>query len=205
MCAEGDIKKLASREFTPVFLRHGTVYGVSPKMRFDLVVNNLVAWAFSHGKVNLKSDGYAWRPLVHVEDVCLALACAVEMPEDKVGNAVFNIGRTEGNILIRDLATMVARAVAGSRVVFASNTDPDKRSYRVSFRKAETSLPGFEPRWTIQEGIEQVYAACVKAGLRNYEFEGHRYDRLAHLKYRLEAGTIDQTLRPSPQMEGVPA
>lgn len=192
--AELDIAALADTDFCPVFLRHATVYGLAPMLRFDLVINNLVAYAVATGEVYLKSDGQAWRPLVHIEDVCRACVAAATADADSVRNEVFNIGRTEDNYQIFEIAEMIAKSVPGSRVKYADGACPDERSYHVDFSKAETHLLGYEPQWTVQRGIDQLVTAFVGADLRIEDFEGMRYSRVAKITDLMRAGTLDGEL-----------
>ena len=194
--AEHDISKLGSESFCVVHLRHGTAYGMSPMMRFDLVVNNLVAWAHTTGKILLKSDGSPWRPIVHVQDICRAFIAALEAPKKSVAGEIFNVGRTEDNVRISELASMIAEAMPGCHIKYATGASADKRSYRVDFSKGETALPGFRPAWRLREGIHQIVHGISHSDLRGLEFEG-RYCRIQHLKRRL-----DSQFR-SPSMEGV--
>jgi nucleoside-diphosphate-sugar epimerase len=193
--AEDEIAPLACESFSPVFLRHATVYGHSPMIRFDLVINNLLAYAVVTGEVYLKSDGLSWRPLVHVEDVARACFLAATAPAAAVHGEVFNIGRTEENFRIIDIAELVAAAVPGSRIVRSSGAAPDARSYRVDFSKAALGLPGFKPRWTVPAGIEQLYRVFSAASLTGLEFEHARYSRVAKICSLLQSGTLDASLR----------
>jgi nucleoside-diphosphate-sugar epimerase len=193
--AEGDLAKLADDHFSPTSLRSTTAYGVSPRMRFDIVLNNLVAWAVSTGRIHLKSDGSPWRPIVHIEDISRAFLAVLEAPREAVHNEVFNVGRTDENYQIRELASIVAEAVPGCRIDFAANAGPDARSYRVDFGKIARALPEFRPRWDARRGARQLYAAYRDSGLRLEDFEGPRYRRIDHIRWLLETGRLDETLR----------
>ena len=192
---EKDVTQLASDHFSPVFLRSATAYGVSPRLRFDLVLNNLTAWAFTTGLVYLKSDGSPWRPVVHIEDMSRAFLAALEAPRELIHNQAFNVGRTSENYRIRELAEIVAELVPGSRIEFAADAGPDKRNYRVSCEKIETTLPGYQPQWTVRKGVQELYEAYRKVGLAVEEFEGPRYRRINHIKELIASGRLDESLR----------
>jgi nucleoside-diphosphate-sugar epimerase len=191
---------LADKKFCPVFLRASTAYGMSPRIRFDLVVNNLVAWAFTTGEVFLKSDGSPWRPLVHVEDIAHAYVCALEAPVELVHNRAFNVGATTENYQIRDIAELVRRVVPGSRISFAEGAAPDKRCYRVDCTYIAKTLHSFKPQWTVQRGIEHLYETFGSVGLSLDDFEGERFKRIAHIQKLIKDGVIDQHLRPVEQI-----
>lgn len=192
---EQDVTGLADADFCPTFLRNATAYGVSPRLRFDLVLNNLVAWALTTGLVYIKSDGTPWRPIVHIEDISRAFIAVLNAPRELVHNEVFNVGRNEDNYRIRELAEIVKETVPGCRIEYAEGAGPDKRCYRVDCSKITRVLPSFKPQWNARKGAEELYAAYQKVGITLDDFEGPRYKRIAHIQKLLNAGNIDDTLR----------
>ena len=193
--AERHIGTLADENFCPVFLRPATAYGVSPMLRFDIVLNNLVAWGVTQKSILLKSDGTPWRPIVHIEDISAAFLAALEAPRDAVFKQAFNVGQTDHNYQIKDIAEIVAATVPGCTLEYASGAGPDPRSYRVDFGKIARVLPAFKPRWDAKAGAAQLYAAYRESRLTLAEFEGPRYQRIAHIQKLMSEGSVDDNLR----------
>lgn len=192
---EQDVAKLADENFSPTFLRNATAFGVSPRIRFDLVLNNLVAWAFTTGQVYIKSDGTPWRPIVHIEDISRAFLAVLQAPLELVHNQAFNVGRNEDNYQIRELAEIVKETVPGCTIEYAKDAGPDKRCYRVNCSKIAKTLPTFQPQWDARKGAQELYAAYQKIGLTLDDFEGARYKRIAHLQKLIDESRVDETLR----------
>lgn len=192
---EQEVALLAAPEFSPVFLRNATAYGVSPRLRFDLVLNNLTAWALTTGRVFIKSDGTPWRPIVHIEDISRAFLAALEAPRDLIHNQAFNVGRSEENYQIRDLAEIVKETVPGCTIEFAADAGPDKRCYRADFGRILKTLPAFQPKWDARRGAKELYEAYKKVGLRVEDFEGPRYKRIDHIQGLLASGRLNADLR----------
>lgn len=192
---ERDVAKLADDKFSPTFLRNATAFGVSPRLRFDLVLNNLVAWAFATGKVFIKSDGTPWRPIIHIEDISRAFIATLQAPLDVVHNQAFNVCRTEDNYRIRELADIVKETVPGCEIEYAADASPDKRNYRVDSSKIQKTIPAFQPQWNARKGAQELYQAYKRIGLKLEDFEGPKFKRIDHIKLLLHNGTIDSTLR----------
>jgi nucleoside-diphosphate-sugar epimerase len=192
---EQEVAPLASDEFSPTFLRASTAFGVSPRLRFDLVLNNLTAWAFTTGQVHLKSDGTPWRPIVHVSDIARAYVAALHADREVVHNRAFNVGTTTENYQIRELALMVRDVVPGSEISFAEGAGPDKRCYRVDCNLLARTLHDYKPQWTARRGVEELYAVYRDVGLTLDDFEGPKYKRIAHVKRLLAEGKLAPTLR----------
>ena len=193
--AEQEISGLAGDGFSPTFLRNGTVYGVSPRLRVDVVLNNLVGWAFTTGKVLLYTDGTPWRPLIHVEDVCGAFIAAMEAPLEVVRNQVFHVGSNKENYQIRDLAEIVRSVVPGCDLEYSTDHQGDQRTYIADFSKIERELPQFRPRWNAEEGARQLYQAYSETKLTLEQFTGSRYVRLKRIDELLHGGLLDNGLR----------
>jgi nucleoside-diphosphate-sugar epimerase len=192
--AEERLSQLADSGFSPIYLRNATAYGVSPRLRLDVVVNNLVASAHTSGKITLLSDGSSWRPFVHVEDIARATLALLEAPRQVVHDEPFNIGSSGQNVRIRDLADVLS-AQSGCEVQLSGEASPDPRSYRVDFRKLERALPGFHCAWNVERGADELFIAYREVGLTADDFAGSRYIRLRWVKELLEQGVLDANLR----------
>jgi nucleoside-diphosphate-sugar epimerase len=192
--AEAALHRLASPTFSPVCLRNATAYGFSPRLRFDLVVNNLTGWAMTTGEVRLLSDGRAWRPLVHVEDMARAFAAALQAPRERLHDTALNVGREEDNFQVRSIAEAVASVVPGSRVTFAEGGSTDSRDYNVSFARIRARLPEFQPRWNLDRGIRQLHAAFQAHRLTHEQFKSRAFTRLQQVRFLLEQDELRDDL-----------
>lgn len=199
--AEEGIAKLASKDFSPTFMRSATAYGVSPRLRLDVVLNNLVASASTTGLVYLKSDGTPWRPIVHVEDISRAFLAVLNAPREIVHNEVFNVGRNDENYRIRELADIVHSTVPGCRIEYAQDAGPDVRCYRADFSKIARALPSFQPKWTATPGAKQLYDAYRRYNLRAEDCTGPRFNRIQHVQQLLNSDRLTSTLRWQPAAE----
>lgn len=192
--SERDILPLSDQFFSVTFLRNATAYGISPKLRVDLVVNNLIGWAITKGEIRIMSDGSPWRPLIHAEDIARAFIAVIEAPKEKVNGQAFNTGQNDENYQVKDIAEMIGRIISDCKVVMTGEHGSDSRSYRVNFNKIKDTLPNFYPSWNLEQGIKQIYKNYIKLGLDKNRFEGRSFTRIKQLTYLLDKGKINNEL-----------
>jgi len=194
---------MADDQFSPTYMRNATAYGVSPRLRLDVVLNDFVASAYTKGLIYIKSDGSPWRPIIHIRDIIAAMVSVLEAPREAVHNQTFNVGRTEENFRIRDLAAIVAETVPGCLIEYAPGGGPDKRCYRINCDKIRRVLPNFRPQWDARKGAQELYDSYRAAGLTADEIASGRYIRLSHLRKLMSDGQVDSSLRRSRQVAAV--
>jgi nucleoside-diphosphate-sugar epimerase len=187
---ERDLKPMAAPNFSPTFLRNATAFGASPRQRFDLVLNNLAGLAYTTRKIAMTSDGTPWRPLVHIQDMAKAILCVLRAPKDVVHNRTFNVGSSEQNYQVKDIATIVGKAFPGCEVTFGTSGS-DNRSYRVNFDRITNELPGFKCDWDAQRGAQQFAELFNRIKMTKEEFESRGFTRLKQLEYLIKTGQID--------------
>jgi nucleoside-diphosphate-sugar epimerase len=191
---EEEVRKLSDSSFAPVFLRNATAFGASPRQRFDLVLNNLAAWAHAAGEIRMTSDGTPWRPLVHIEDICSAVLCALEAPREAVAGEAFNVGDNDHNYTVRDIAEIVGAAFPNCRVTFGSASG-DTRSYRVCFDKIREHMPQFRCAWSAERGALQLRSVFERIHFDLATLNAPPFTRLEELKHLTRTGQINEALR----------
>ena len=195
LLVEQDLTRMADDHFSPTFLWPATAYGVSPRLRLDVVLNDLVAAAYTTGNVHIKSDGTPWRPITHIRDISAAVESVLEAPRDAIHNTTFNVGQTEENYRISQLAEIVAEIVPGCNIEYAAGGGPDKRCYRVNCDKIRRILPSFHPQWTARKGAQELYEAYRAVRLTAADLAGTPYTRISHIRRLIQAGKLNASLR----------
>jgi nucleoside-diphosphate-sugar epimerase len=195
VAAELALKPMSDKKFSVTLMRSATAFGLSPRIRFDLVLNNLVAHAFTTGKIYMKSDGTPWRAIVHIEDISRAFIAVAEAPREVVHDQAFNVGTTRENYRVKEIAEIVAGIVPGCRIEYAPGAGPDPRCYRVNCDKLPTTIKAYQPTWTAKAAVQQVYDAVKKQGLKLEDFEGAKFARLPHMKKLITDGVMDERFR----------
>lgn len=192
--SEKNIMPLSSKEFSVTFLRNSTAYGISPKLRVDLVVNNLVGWALTTGCIKIMSDGTPWRPLMHVEDIARAFEAVLAAPKDQVSGESFNVGADSENYQVKDIALLIKEVMPECKIAFSGEHGADSRSYRVDFGKINRKMPHFKPEWNLKKGIEQICEYYKKYGMDSDKFNGRYFIRLKQIRYLLDNSRLDARL-----------
>ncbi len=192
---ERDVTPLANDNFSPTFMRNATAYGVSPRLRLDIALNDLVAGAYTSGRVYIKSDGTPWRPIVHIRDIIGAMIAVLDAPREVVHNQVFNVGQTSENYRISEIADIVGQTVPGCRIEYAPDGGPDKRCYRVSCEKIRRVLPGFQPQWNARKGAQELFEAYRAVGLTAEDVNRGRFTRMVQIQKLLDTNQLDPSLR----------
>jgi len=191
---EKEVLPMGDDNFSVTFLRNASAYGLSPKLRLDLVVNNLVGWAVTTGKIKIMSDGTPWRPLIHAEDIARAFIAVIESPKERVNQQSYNVGQNSENYQIKDIAKIVGGIIPDCEVEITGEHGSDSRSYRVDFTKIQNELPNFKPKWKLKEAVENIYQGCKENGMNNEKFNGRYFIRLKQLNYLINHGKLDKNL-----------